>query len=98
MVYVLYFDTKYMAIFSVLYSGLNIAQVVLSYIRGSMPSGASLEISNVLLQVCAVVLFSISLTIITRLEKKLSDSKIEEVNSGNRKVKELLSIVLELGS
>lgn len=97
-VYVLYFDTKYMAIFSVLYSGLNIAQVVLSYIRGSMPSGASLEISNVLLQVCAVVLFSISLTIITRLEKKLSDSKIEEVNSGNRKVKELLSIVLELGS
>ena len=96
-VYVLYFDTKYMAIFSVIYTALNIAQVILCYMRGMMPGGGELVISNVLLQICAVVLFCLSLTFITRLEQKMSEAKLTEVNRGNEKVKELLSIVLELG-
>lgn len=96
-VYVLYFDTKYMAVFSAVYTALNIAQVVLSYMRGSMPGGGSIEMSNVLLQICAIALFCLSLTIITRLEQNMSEAKLAEVNRGNEKVKELLSIVLELG-
>lgn len=96
-VYVLYFDTKFMAIFSCIFTALNIAQIGICYGRGSMPAGGDMEISNVLLQVCAVALFSLSLTIITKLEQKINQAKMDEVNAGNEKVKELLSIVLELG-
>lgn len=95
-VYVLYFDTKFMVIFSTIFSLINVAQVIMIYNNGAMPSGLPIKMSDVLLQVCGVVIFMLAMIFITKLEHKMNKANMDEINAEHNKVQELLDAVLAL--
>ena len=95
--YVMYFDTMFMAIFSGVFSAINLAQVIRAFVIGLTPGGKLFTVSNALLQLCGVIIFCVAITIITKLEKKINNKKISEIEEGERKVKELLGVVLQIG-
>ncbi len=96
--YVLYFDTLFMAVSGRIFTVINVVCVVRYFIAGSTPSGMSVEVSNALLQAATVAVSSFALCWITYLEKNMKTEQLNSIAMEKNKAHELLEDVLKLGA
>ena len=96
--YVLYFDTVFMGVSAGIFLLINIVTAVMCMVKGSMPSGLSVEMSTVLLQVATIGVTGFALTWITYLEKSMKKEQVHSVEIEKNKSDSLLTDVLALGS
>lgn len=94
--YVLYFDTIFMGIIATIFSVLNIAAVIMCLVKGAMPSGLSVELSTMLLQVATVAVTGFAITWITHLENVFKQSQLDAVQAEKDKSENILYDVLKL--
>ena len=95
--YMLYFDAKFMTMAGIGFSLVNIICVVTYFIRATMPSGLPIDTATVLLQLATVVVNSIVLVRITKLEHELNQSQITNIETEKNRTSSLLAAVLRLG-
>ena len=97
-IYMLYFDKKFMTMIACGFSLVNIVCVVAYFIRGTMPSGLPVDTATVLLQLAAVVVFLIVLVGITKLEHEINQAQITNIEAEKDRTSSLLADVLRLGN
>ncbi len=98
LMYVLYFDMKFMIIIGSAFSLVNIISIVICFLRGSMPSGLPVDTSTVLLQLATVIVVSVVLAWITKLEHEMKQSQLADVEKEKNRANDLLRDVLNLGN
>ncbi len=96
--YVLYFNTKFMLIVSSSFSLVNVICIITYFVRSSMPSGLEIDTATVLLQAATVIVNSIVIVWITRLEHVLNEAQMSSIESEKNRANDLLQAVLRLGS
>lgn len=96
--YVLYFDTKFMIIAGSGFALVDVACVVVYLVRGTMPSGLATDTATVLLQAATVVVMLIVLVWISRLEHVMNEAQMSSIESEKNRANNLLSAVLRLGN
>lgn len=96
--YVLYFDMKFMAVSGGVIVLLNIISAVMNFSRGAMPSGLSVEMSTVLLQVATIGVTVFALTWVTRLENIMKHEQMQDIENEKEKSEVLLGDVLKLAN
>lgn len=94
--YVLYFDTLFMGIVSGIFALINVISIIAFFVKGSMPSGLSIELSTILLQFATIAVTGFALTWITHLEKSLKKSQLASIEAEKEKSENILYDVLKL--
>lgn len=94
--YILFFDTVFMSVFGGIFTLINILSMGLAYRNGVMPGGGSVKLSDVLLQICTVVVTAVCLVLITKLEKEMKNEQLDSVRKEKTKADALLTDVLQL--
>lgn len=96
--YVLYFNTKFMLMVSCGFSFVNVVCVAMCFVRGTMPSGLETDTATVLLQLATVVVALSALVWITRLEHVMNEAQMSSIESEKNRANGLLQDVLRLGN
>lgn len=95
--YVLYFNTVFMGVSGGCFLLINIISVIISFVRGTMPSGLEIELSTALLQAASVGVTAFTLTWVTYLENQMKGEQMDEIGAERDKSEGLLRDVLNLG-
>lgn len=96
--YVLYFNMRFMLITGVAFSLINIVCIAIYFVRGTMPSGLPADTATILLQLATVVVTFIALIWITKLEHQLNSAQMSSIESEKNRANSLLGTVLRIGS
>lgn len=97
LMYVLYFNTVFTGVAGGCFLLVNVASVALCLVRGTMPSGLSVELSTLLLQLSTIGVTGFALTWITYLENSMKTEQMNSVKAEKDKSEGLLRDVLNLG-
>jgi len=96
-VYILYFDYKLIFGASVLFSALNILDILYyTVFLGHMHSGTALNSTSVILQAAAVEVFVIVMCATTRISNSNNEAKLDSIRHETEKNQKLLADVLEV--
>lgn len=98
LMYVLYFNTKFMIVSGAIFAVINLACVVMAFIRGSMPSGLPIDTATALLQAATVLMAVVVLSWITKLEHEMKQAQIADIEKETNRANQLLQDVLRLGN
>lgn len=96
--YVLYFDMKFMVMMAVGFSLVDVVCVVSYLVSGTMPSGLPTDTATVLLQAATVVVDLIVLVWISKLERVMNEAQMANIESEKNRANTLLTDVLRLGN
>lgn len=97
-VLMLYFDLRFIISTAIGVFLINVIYVILRYVKGEMPSGLSIELSTVLLQLAGITLYLVAMCQVTKISNLLNARKLEQIDAQKGQSEKLLSDVLEIAA
>lgn len=96
-IYILYFDYKLILRIAIVYgTGTVIDLIYLAAVKKSLPSGAELDSTSLLIQGATVIIYLIVLCGTTKISNRNNDDKISNLNEEKEKSNQLLEDVLNV--